>query len=70
MAPQAVLCETEQVDRAHARPDLVDQGLQVVARESVLAYRDGAVPDSQIGSELGASYLVKGSVRRAEQLLC
>jgi TolB-like protein/DNA-binding winged helix-turn-helix (wHTH) protein len=40
-------------------------GLQVVARNSVMAYRNTVLPDSQIGRELGARYLVKGSVQRS-----
>jgi TolB-like protein len=40
-------------------------GLQVVARNSVMAYRDSVLSDSQIGRELGARYLVKGSVQRS-----
>lgn len=40
-------------------------GLQVVARNSVMAYRDSTDPASRIGRELGADYLVRGSVQRA-----
>jgi TolB-like protein/DNA-binding winged helix-turn-helix (wHTH) protein len=44
-------------------------GLQVVARNSVMAYRDSNEPASRIGGELGADYLVRGSVQRAGQQL-
>ena len=40
-------------------------GLQVVARSSTFAYRDGAYSARQIGQELGANYIVRGSVQRA-----
>lgn len=40
-------------------------GLQVVARNSVFAYRGSVEPESEIGRELGARYLVNvGSVRQ------
>ena len=42
-------------------------GLQVVARNSVMAYRDSTESASRIGRELGADYLVRGSVQRAGQ---
>jgi TolB-like protein/DNA-binding winged helix-turn-helix (wHTH) protein/Tfp pilus assembly protein PilF len=40
-------------------------GLQVVARNSVFAYQGSVETESKIGRELGARYLVKGSVQRA-----
>lgn len=39
--------------------------LQVVARNSVLAYRGSAESETAIGRALGADYVVKGSVQRA-----
>jgi TolB-like protein/DNA-binding winged helix-turn-helix (wHTH) protein len=44
-------------------------GLQVVARSSVMAYRDSSEPASHIGRELVADYLVRGSVQRSGQQL-
>jgi TolB-like protein/DNA-binding winged helix-turn-helix (wHTH) protein/Flp pilus assembly protein TadD len=44
-------------------------GLQVVARNTVMAYRDGNEPASRIGRELGADFLVRGSVQRSGQQL-
>jgi TolB-like protein/DNA-binding winged helix-turn-helix (wHTH) protein/Flp pilus assembly protein TadD len=44
-------------------------GLQVVARNSVLPYRGSDAPASRIGADLGADYLVRGSVQRAGQRL-
>ncbi len=41
------------------------KGLQVVSRASVLAYRDKAAPMKQVGSELGVSHVLSGSLRRA-----
>ena len=40
-------------------------GLQVSARGEVLPYRERALPMRTVGRELGVSYLVQGSVRRA-----
>jgi TolB-like protein/DNA-binding winged helix-turn-helix (wHTH) protein/Tfp pilus assembly protein PilF len=40
-------------------------GLRVVARNSVFAYRGSTEPESRIGRELGARFIVKGSVQRA-----
>ncbi len=39
--------------------------LRVVARNSVMAYRNSTDTDRQIGSELGVRYIVRGSVQRA-----
>ena len=39
--------------------------LVVIARSSAFAYRDRAIPDRQIAEELGAQFLVRGSVQRA-----
>ena len=44
-------------------------GLQVVARNSVMSFRNSSVPASRIGAELGADYLVRGSVQHAGQRL-
>lgn len=44
-------------------------GLQVVARNSVLAYRASTEPESVIGRELGARFLVRGSVQRSGERL-
>lgn len=44
-------------------------GLRVVARNSAFAYRGSAETQQQIGSELNARYILKGSVRRAEDRL-
>jgi serine/threonine protein kinase/Tfp pilus assembly protein PilF len=41
------------------------QGIQVFSRATVLAYRDHPVTPAQIGKELGAAYVLTGSVRRA-----
>ena len=43
--------------------------LRVVARSSVMAYRNSTGTDRQIGSELGVRYIVRGSVQRAGQRL-
>ena len=39
--------------------------LRVVSRTSVMQYRDSTKPIRQIGTELGAAYLLEGSVQRA-----
>jgi TolB-like protein/DNA-binding winged helix-turn-helix (wHTH) protein/Tfp pilus assembly protein PilF len=44
-------------------------GLRVVARNSVFAYKGSTETEQQIGADLRARYIVKGSVRRAEQRL-
>ena len=41
------------------------QGLKTFSRAMVLAYRDKAVTAGQVGKELGASYVLAGSLRRA-----
>lgn len=41
------------------------QNLRVISRTSVMAYRATPKPASQIGTELGVSALLEGSVRRA-----
>jgi adenylate cyclase len=43
--------------------------LRVVARSSVMSYRDSTDTDQQIGSELGVRFIVRGSVQRAGQRL-
>lgn len=43
------------------------EGLQVASRGDVLQYRDRPVPPRTLGRELGADYVVLGSVRRAGQ---
>ena len=44
-------------------------GLRVVARNSVFAYKGSTETEQQIGADLRARYIVKGSVRRAEERL-
>jgi TolB-like protein/Flp pilus assembly protein TadD len=44
-------------------------GLSVVARNSAFAFKNRAVDVRQIGAELGASYVLEGSVRRSDRLL-
>ena len=44
-------------------------GLLVVARESAFAYKDSAEPAGRIGRELGARFLLRGSLRREGQQL-
>ncbi len=44
-------------------------GLRVVARNSVFAYKGSTETEQQIGADLHARYIVKGSVRRAEDRL-
>ncbi|MGB5638788.1 MAG: winged helix-turn-helix domain-containing protein [Sedimenticolaceae bacterium] len=44
-------------------------GLRVVARNSAFAYKGSTETEQQIGAELGARYLVKGSVRRSNDRL-
>jgi TolB-like protein/Tfp pilus assembly protein PilF len=39
--------------------------LSVIARGSVVKYKGGSTPPSQVGEELHADYLLEGSVRRA-----
>src|SRR5262249_45977803 len=41
------------------------KGLNVFSRPTVLAYRDKQVTPAQIGQQLGASYVLGGSLRRA-----
>ncbi len=41
------------------------KGLKTFSRAMVLAYRDKAVTAGQVGKELGASYVLVGSLRRA-----
>ncbi len=41
------------------------KGLQVIARTSVMAYKGTSKPLGQIGSELGVSTVLEGSVRKA-----
>jgi TolB-like protein/predicted Ser/Thr protein kinase len=40
------------------------EGLSVIARSSVMRYKDGATPMDQIGRELGVEYVLEGSARR------
>ena len=44
-------------------------GLTVVARNSSFAFRGRSVDVRQIGNELGASYVLEGSVRRSDKRL-
>jgi serine/threonine protein kinase/cytochrome c-type biogenesis protein CcmH/NrfG len=41
------------------------QGLRVFPRPAMLAYRDKPVTAPQVGADLGASYVLAGSIRRA-----
>lgn len=41
------------------------KGLQINSRSTVLAYRDKQVTSTQIGQQLGAAYVLEGSLRRA-----
>ena len=41
------------------------KGLQINSRSTVLAYRDKQVTPTQIGQQLGAAYVLEGSLRRA-----
>ena len=41
-------------------------GLYVIARNSVFTYKNRAINVSEIGRELGAQYILEGSIRRAE----
>jgi serine/threonine protein kinase/Flp pilus assembly protein TadD len=41
------------------------QGLKIFPRPSVLAYRDKAVTTAQVGQQIGAAYVLIGSLRRA-----
>lgn len=45
------------------------KGLRVISRTSVNQYRGTTKPVAQIGSELGASWVLEGSVRRAGEQL-
>ncbi|HMG17403.1 MAG TPA: winged helix-turn-helix domain-containing protein [Gemmatimonadales bacterium] len=40
------------------------QHLQVIARTSVMRYKNGRTPLDQVGRELGVQYIIEGSVRR------
>src|SRR4030095_2349161 len=41
------------------------KGLRIFARSTVLAFRDKQVAPAQVGQQLGAAYLLTGSLRRA-----
>ncbi len=41
------------------------QGLKAYSRTAVLSYRDKAVSTTQVGQQLGAAYVLTGSIRRA-----
>jgi non-specific serine/threonine protein kinase len=41
------------------------KGLRIFSRPTVLVYRDKPVPASQIGQQLGAKYVLTGSLRRS-----
>jgi len=45
------------------------RGLLVISRTSALLYRDGPTDLQKIGQELGVSYVLSGSVRRADSRL-
>ena len=42
-------------------------GLYVIARNSVFAYKNRPINVSEIGRELGAQYILEGSIRRADE---
>lgn len=42
-------------------------GLYVIARHSVFAYKNRAINVSEVGRELGAQFILEGSIRRAEK---
>src|SRR5262245_32378752 len=44
--------------------NLNPQRLGVIARSSVMRYKDGKKPLEQVGRELGVQYVLEGSVRR------
>jgi len=44
-------------------------GMRIFSRASVLPYRDAPVTPAQIGRELGAAYVLTGSLRRSESRL-
>ncbi|MDH5354542.1 MAG: winged helix-turn-helix domain-containing protein [Gammaproteobacteria bacterium] len=44
-------------------------GLGVIARNSVFSYKDSSADPIQIGRELGAAYLIQGSVRKSNHQL-
>jgi serine/threonine protein kinase/cytochrome c-type biogenesis protein CcmH/NrfG len=41
------------------------QGLRIFSRPTVLAYRDKTVTTAQVGQQIGAAYVLTGSLRRA-----
>jgi non-specific serine/threonine protein kinase len=45
------------------------KGLRIFARSTVLAFRDKQVTPAQVGQQLGAAYLLTGSLRRAGRRL-
>ena len=60
------------LQRHHPGPDhrpVQGSGLLVVARESAFAYKDSAESSGRIGRELGARFLLRGSLRREGQQL-
>ncbi len=44
-------------------------GLKIYPRSTVLAYRDKPVTSAQVGQQLGAAYVLEGSLRRAGERL-
>ena len=51
--------------RGHHHRAVEDQGLKIFSRPTVLAFRDKPVTPAQIGQQLGAAYVLDGSLRRA-----
>jgi serine/threonine protein kinase/tetratricopeptide (TPR) repeat protein len=45
------------------------EGLKTFSRSTVLAYRDKAITTAQIGKQIGAAYVLEGSLRRAGERL-
>ena len=45
------------------------QGLETFSRSTVIAYRDKPATTAQIGQQIGASYVLEGSLRRAGERL-
>jgi serine/threonine protein kinase/Tfp pilus assembly protein PilF len=45
------------------------QGLETFSRSTVVAYRDKSATTAQIGQQIGAAYVLEGSIRRAGERL-
>ena len=51
-------------------PSAASTRLRVIGRNAVLRYKKRPPTQEEIASELGANYLVEGSVRRSGQPAC